>query len=225
MENSENTRQETVQMSAEEKAQFEAFKKEQQKKAEKEKKKADREAYKDLINETIEKVFPELVDVSKMLSTKKTEVYDAFNSALGLKSKVYGLKSDQRSHTFTNKEGTKRIKIGYHEIDAYDDTVNEGIAKVKKFIESCAGDNKSKLLVHGIMKLLAKDAKGNLKASRVMQLKKLSEESGDETFIEGVNIIESAYRPEISKSFVQAQQRADNGSWINIPLGMTEAKF
>ena len=48
-------------------------------------------------------------------------------------------------------------------------------------------------------------------------------ETGDERFMEGVQIIEEAYQPAISKQFIRAEIKNDNGAWIAIPLGMTEA--
>ncbi|MDD4217473.1 MAG: DUF3164 family protein, partial [Bacteroidales bacterium] len=113
--------------------------------------------------------------------------------------------------------------LGHYETDGYDDTVNEGVAKVKAFISSMAKDPESKMLVDGILQLLSKDSKGNIKASRVIQLKKMANESQDELFIEGVQIIEDAYRPEISKSFIRAESRKEGEAWENVPLGITEA--
>ena len=74
-----------------------------------------------------------------------------------------------------------------------------------------------------VLKLLARDSKGALKASRVLQLRKMAEESGDDRFMEGVKIIEESYQPAVSKQFVRAEVKNDNGAWVAIPLGMTEA--
>ena len=41
--------------------------------------------------------------------------------------------------------------------------------------------------------------------------------------MEGVQIIEEAYQPAISMQFIRADVKDDNGSWIAIPLGMSEA--
>ena len=101
--------------------------------------------------------------------------------------------------------------------------MNEGIAKVKDFIGSLAKDDESTMLVRAILKLLSKDQQGNLKASRVMQLRKMAEESGNETFIDGVSIIEQAYNPIVSKYYVRAEYKNDKQQWTNVPLGMTEA--
>ena len=113
--------------------------------------------------------------------------------------------------------------IGACQKDDYDDTVNEGIGKVKAFISSLARDEESTMLVQSILRLLARDQKGNLKASRVMQLRKMAEDSGNEMFLDGVRIIEQAYRPVQTKTYVRAEYKNEAGAWVAVPLGMTEA--
>ncbi|MDE5575499.1 MAG: DUF3164 family protein [Bacteroidales bacterium] len=214
---------ETVQMSAEERKEYEAFRAERMKKEAVERMRQDREAYKQLVDETVNAIFPGLEEISGLLAQRKKEAYDRFQQALAMKTELYEKAVGYKSHTFINNEGNRRITLGQNEVDAYDDTVNEGIAKVKAFIESLAKDDDSKMLVEGILKLLTKDNKGNLKASRVMQLRKMADESGNEQFIDGVRIIEAAYRPTVSKFYVRAERKLDNGEWVAVPLGMTEA--
>lgn len=74
-----------------------------------------------------------------------------------------------------------------------------------------------------VLRLLARDAKGTLKASRVVQLRKIAEETKSDRFMEGVQIIEEAYQPAISKQFIRAEEKNENGAWVCVPLGMTEA--
>ncbi len=74
-----------------------------------------------------------------------------------------------------------------------------------------------------VLKLLSRDSKGTLKASRVMQLRRIAEDTGNERFIEGVKLIEESYQPAVSKLFIRAEKKNDNGAWVSLPLGMTEA--
>ena len=186
-------------------------------------KKENRDAYKQLVDEAVREVFPTLQEVSKSLARSKQAVYDRFADALKLKEEIFNTKADQKSNTFSSADGLYRITLGNHQTDDYDDTVNEGIAKVKKVISSFANDDNSRLLVEAVMKLLSRDAKGNLKASRVMQLRKLAAESGNAELIDGVEIIEKAYRPQVRKTFVRAEYKDEYGKWVSVPLGMTEA--
>ena len=215
--------EEQVTMTEQERQEFEQFKADKAKKEAQNRAKENREAYKAVVNETINDVFPGLETISNALAQSKSNVYAAFKQALLMKQELYEVKPDQRSNTFTNTEGTRRITLGQYTTDGYDDTVNEGIEKVKQYIGSLAKDDESKMLVGGIMRLLAKDQQGNLKASRVMQLRKMAEESQSELFIDGVRIIETAYRPEVSKFYVRAERKDENEAWISVPLGMTEA--
>ena len=213
---------ETVEMTAQERQEFEAFKEAKQKKEAEAKRKADRDAYTALVDETIDAVMPRLMGMSDEIARRKTEAVEAFCGALEMKAELFGVKDDQKSHTFTNSEGTKRITIGHYTLDNYRDTVDEGVAMVKGYIESLAKDDASRSLVKAILKLLSRDSMGNLKAQRVLQLRQLAEETGDDRFIEGVRIIQESYQPTPSKEYVRAAVRGENGGWKPIALSMTE---
>ena len=209
-------------MTAEERQEYEAFKVMMARKAAEAKRKSDREAYTALVDETIAAVMPELTNISEAIAQKKTAAAEAFRGALEMKAELFGVKDDQQSHTFTNSEGTMRITIGHYMLDNYRDTVNEGIAMVKTYIESQARDDASRALVKAILRLLSRDEAGNLKASRVLQLQKMAEETGDERFIEGVRIIQESYQPTPSKDYIRAAVRDESGAWVPIPLSMTD---
>ena len=213
-----------VEMTDEELKQFNEFKAEQAKKNAKEQAKRDREAYRDLVDETIDKTVPALMCLSQGIKETKQSILDDFRHVIEMKADVLKLKKDgQRSDTFTNSQGDKRITIGVYTTDGYRDTVEDGIAIVKEYIEGLASDEKTKALVKMVLRLLARDAKGTLKASRVVQLRKIAEETGSDRFMEGVQIIEEAYQPAISKQFIRAEVKNENGAWVCVPLGMTEA--
>lgn len=216
-----------VAMTDAERAEFEAFKTAKAKEAEAEKAKQMRADYSALVDEEIEKIMPELIKVSGDIAVAKKKVYDEFKAVIDLKKEIFRLKAgkdlDIQSHTFTNSKSTMRITLGAYMLDNYRDTAEEGIAIVKEYISGLAKDADSEALVKMVLKLLAKDAKGTLKASRVIQLHRLAQETGDARFIEGVNIIEEAYDPVPSKTYVRAEVKGENGEWVNFPLGMTES--
>ena len=218
----ETTEKVTVEMTAEESEKYEAFKQAEAKREAAARRKADRDAYTALVDETIDAVMPRLMGMSDEIARRKTEAVEAFCGALEMKAELFGVKDDQKSHTFTNSEGTKRIVVGHYVLDDYRDTVDEGIAMVKGYIESLAKDDASRSLVKAILKLLSRDSMGNLKAQRVLQLRQLAEETGDERFIEGVRIIEESYQPSPSKNYIRAAVRGESGAWVPVPLSMTE---
>ena len=215
--------EQTVIMTAEERAEFEAFQREKAKKAAEEKAKADREMYKQMVDEEIENSIPVLLGISEEIKESKQKVLDNFKAILAMKSDLFKTKmrNDQRSHTFTNSAGDKRITLGVYVTDGYRDTVEDGIAIVKEYIASLANDEKTQALVNMVFRLLSRDAKGTLKASRIVQLRKVAEDTGDARFMEGVRIIEESYQPEVSKQFIRAEMKDRNGMWRPIPLGMT----
>lgn len=213
-----------VEMNSEELRQFEAFKAKQAEENAKVKAKQDRDAYRDFVDETIERTVPALMCLSQGIKDTKASVLNDFRIVIDMKADVLKLKKDgQRSDTFTNSKGDKRIIIGVYTTDGYRDTVEDGIAIVKEYIEGLASDEKTKALVKMVLRLLARDAKGTLKASRVVQLRKIAEETKSDRFMEGVQIIEEAYQPAISKQFIRAEVKNENGAWVCVPLGMTEA--
>ena len=221
----DTTKVKTVEMTAEELAEFKAFQEQKAEQAKAEKIKADRELYKQLVDEEIENSIPILLSISDEIKKSKSKVMDNFRAIVEMKSDLFKtkVKDDQRSHTFTNSEGNKRISLGVHVTDGYRDTVEDGIAIVKEYISSLANDEKTEALVNMVFRLLARDAKGTLKASRIVQLRKVAQDVGDERFLEGVRIIEESYQPEVSKQFIRAEIKTENGIWKTIPLGMTES--
>ena len=218
----EERSKQTVLMTEEEKAEFEAFQREKARKAAEEKAKADREMYKQMVDEEIENSIPVLLGISEEIKESKQKVLDNFKAILAMKSDLFKTKmrNDQRSHTFTNSAGDKRITLGVYVTDGYRDTVEDGIAIVKEYIASLANDEKTQALVNMVFRLLSRDAKGTLKA---VQLRKVAEDTGDARFMEGVRIIEESYQPEVSKQFIRAEMKDRNGMWRPIPLGMTES--
>lgn len=217
--------QQEVLMTAEERKQFELFKIEQAKKKAAERRKANREAYAKLVDEEIDSVLPELQELSERIRIVKGSVYSSFIEVLKMKSEVMGLTQEgQRSHTFTNSRGDRRITLGTHTIDGYRDTVEDGIAMVQEYIQSLAQDENSRTLVKAVLRLLSRDQAGNLKASRVLQLRRMAEESGNERFIEGVKIIEESYQPALTKQYIRAEYKDDKGQWRIVPLSVTDVE-
>lgn len=212
-----------VEMTAEEYAEFQEMKRKRAEDAEKEKALSLRDNYKDMVSSMVNELFPVLENMSNSLAYAKKRVYESFNTAIELKRELYDTKEEQNSHTFTNKEGTKKISVGYNVIDNYDDTVNEGVAKVKEYLASLAETEDTKKLVDVILQLLSKDKKGNIKPSKVVTLSNLADKSDSDLFKDGVRIIMEAYNPQYSKQYVRAEKKDKDGSWVNVPLGMTEA--
>ena len=214
---------ETVQMTEQERKEFEAFRAEKAKKEAEEKRKQQRAEYAEMVDDEIRTAIPMLRELSDQIKTIKSTVFGNFEAILKIKSDILGLtKDDQRSHTFTTSDSKLRLTLGVNTVDDYRDTVEDGIAMVKEYIESLAKDDNSKALVNAVLRLLSRDSKGSIKASRVLQLRKMADETGDEKFLEGVRIIEESYQPATTKKYIRAEYKDETGAWRNIPLGMTD---
>lgn len=187
------------------------------------KKEADRMAYKELVEQTVPKAIFKLALASETLSNAKTEAFQYFENILQLKAEVFGVVEKQRSHTFSFEGG--EVQIGYRITDGWDDTVNAGIAKVEKYISSLAKDSETAALVDMVFNLLKKDAKGNLKGSRVLELQKLTAKFNNEEFSDGVDIISKSYKPVRSVWFVEASLIDENKVKTPIPLSISSVDF
>ena len=224
----EEIRQTTVTMTDAEMAQFRAFQEAQKAEEAKNAAKQMREDYREMVDDAIESMMPGLRTMSECLTNHKKKVFEEFSAILEMKAEMFKMEKGEdlnnQSHTFTNSKGTMRIVLGNYVTDGYLDTADEGIAKVQNYIQSLASDEKSQALVKMVMKLLAKDAKGTLKASRIIQLRRMAEESASAEFIEGVKIIEEAYQPQTSRTYLKAYIKDEKtNAWVQLPLGMTEA--
>lgn len=190
---------------------------EKQKKVER---KAKIEAYKNLVDETVINSIDKIKSISAQIMMSKKEVFDDFKSIMELKAELYGVKDNQQSHTFTTSDGKISITLGNRMLDSFDDTVHTGIEKVKNYIYRVVQDENSQLL-EIVNLLLKKDKNGNLKASRVMELERIAGNIDDAELSEGVQIIKEAWKPQKSKTFIEAYYKDENGNKINIPLSMT----
>ena len=183
-----------------------------------------RKQYKDNVHTQVSTLFPMLQHVSEVLGDVKKAVFTRLQELVVQKALIFDRKEDQTSHSFTTKEGDITIIIGYNMIDGWDDTAAVGMGKVHDYLASLGKNKDTRILVRAINKLLSKDSKGNLKASRVLQLKKMAEETGDKMFIDALQIITDAYRPVRSKEYVRCIYKdSATGENVILPLSITDA--
>lgn len=182
---------------------------------------AQRELYKEMVNDTVYESYEPLVALSQNIQEVKDLIFGNFESILKLKEELFGIKENQQSHTFTSTDGTISIKIGHRVNENFDDTLSAGIEKVKTYMATLAKDTESAALVETIMDLLKKDAKGNLKASRVLELRKLANRVHNAEFSDGIRIIEESYKPVKSCQFIEVRFKDDNGTERSLPLSIS----
>lgn len=189
------------------------------------KKKRDAElpAYQALVDESVRRHVMRLRQLSEALAQAKEDVYRDFSLLIGAKADLFGVREGQRSNTFRDASSTMRIILGNYVKDAWLDTASEGVALVKEYISSLAGeDEQTATMVAMLLDLLSIDKQGNLQAHKVLQLVNYKDRISDERFATGVDIIQRAYIPELSKQFVRAEYKDDKGAWVSIPLSILE---
>lgn len=185
---------------------------------------AERANYKDIVNKTVHDQIIELMQISNMLSLAKANVYGSFTAIIELKTELYGVNSGQQSHTFSDEEGNS-ITIGWRVIDRFDDTLDMGIACVRDYISGLSVDEKTAKLVDMLNNLLKKDAKGNLKPNRILDLQNMADEINNPVLYKGVEIIRSSYKPMRSVVFIEADRIDTSGKKEGIPLSITSVDF
>lgn len=183
------------------------------------------DAYKQSVDEFCKDVFGRMQKVSELMRAEKERTFFAANILIEMKEQLYKTKQDRHSNQFTTSDGKYTVALGYRTNDGWDDTVDVGIAKVKEYLRSLAATEDGAKAVDIILKLLAKDKKGNLKASAMIQLEQEATKIGDATFIEGVQIIRDAYRPVDTCQFISVSYKDDNGVKHTLPLSLSSMEL
>lgn len=211
-------------MTAAERAQLKA-QLEAEERAEIQKRQENIDAYKQSVDEFCKDVFSRMQKVSELMRAEKERTFIDANTLIEMKEQLYKTKQDRHSNQFTTSDGKYTVALGYRTNDGWDDTVDVGIAKVKEYLRSLAATEDGAKAVDIILKLLAKDKKGNLKASAMIQLEQEAAKIGDATFIEGVQIIRDAYRPVDTCQFISVSYKDDNGVKHTLPLSLSSMEL
>ncbi len=197
------------------KAQLEA-----EERAEKQKREDDITAYKNGVDEFCRTGFSRLQALSEQMRVERDRVFAEAEALIQMKDELFKTKTDRHTNSFTTSDSKITITLGNRTNDGWDDTVNAGVSKVREFIGSLARDADSAALAEMVMNLLAKDRKGNLKASRVLQLREIAKKSGYPELIEATDIIQASYQPVDTCQFISVQYKDDNGVKQTLPLSL-----
>ena len=181
----------------------------------------ERQSYNNMRDEFVERVFGSLKQLSDSMLAEKQSIFEESETLDEMQQRLFKVKLDRKSRTLTHSNGRISIKVGNRMNDGWDDSVEIGIEKVREYLSTLATDEKSARLIKTITRLLAKDQKGTLKANKVLELKKMAEEEQDATFLEGIRIIENAYRPVPTCQFVEVKYKDDNDKDCSLPLSMS----
>ena len=104
-------KKQAVMMTEAQLAEYEAYQRAKAAKTAKEQAKRDRAAYGQLVDEEVTAALPRLKELSGTISAVKGEILERFSAILQMKADVLRrVKEDQKSHTFTTSDGTRRME-------------------------------------------------------------------------------------------------------------------
>lgn len=216
-----------VEMTAEEMALWESVRAKKAAEDAKARREQEIATYKSLVDEAVRETVPEAQCIQETMVRQKQRIIERFAAVIAMKNQLFAGKKTLRdgrfTDTFTNSDGTARVTVGYRTIDNYDDTYTLGVEMVEQYISSLATDADSQRLADMVRMLLReRGAQGQLKAQNVLRLDKIAQESGNDTFIEGMRVIRDAYKPIQSKQFVKVEvKHPETNEWKNIEMNMT----
>ena len=208
-------------LTAEERAQLKAQLEEQEKQEALELQKQ-KEAYMDMKDAFCERNLEKLQQLSDEMQRLKKEIFADSETLITMKDELFNTKTDRQSNSFTHESGKFTITLGNRINEGWDDTCDQGIEKVKEFLHTLAKDDNSAALVETIMRLIAKNNKGVLKASKVLELEKLANKIQSPELLEGLAIIKNSYRPKPTCQFISVALKDDNGNEQQLPLSLSQ---
>lgn len=209
------------QLTAEERAQLKAQLEEQEKQEALEKQRQ-KETYLQLKDQFCERNLGKLQALSDEMQRLKKEIFADAETLIQMKDELFKTKTDRQSNMFTHESGKFSITLGNRINEGWDDTCDQGIEKVKEFLKTLAKDDNSAALVDTIMRLIAKNNKGMLKASKVLELEKLANRIQSAELTEGLTIIKNSYRPKPTCQFISVTMKDDNGNDKQLPLSLSQ---
>jgi hypothetical protein len=188
------------------------------------KKEADIESYKGMQDSLVAEFLPSLLGFSKEQKAIISRTFESFNTLITLKKELYNTKESQDSHTFTARDGSGSITVGFNSIIGFDGTETAGVHKVKEFIATLSADDENREILAGLVNTFMKaDRKGNLNPTRIAELCNKKSEINDPLFSDGIDTIVRAQFKTRTSMFVKGWQRTigDDGKEVKITFSIS----
>lgn len=153
-------------------------------------------------------LLPRLVDFNDQQARMVDRTYESLGALIDLKQELYSSKGMQDSHTFTHRDGSGSITVGFNTIIGFDGTETAGVQKVKEFIGTLSADDAKRATLANLLNTFMKpDKKGNLNPTRITELCQQKAEINDPLFTEGIDIIVSSQFKTRTSRFVRGWKR------------------
>lgn len=167
---------------------------EAKKREEAEQAKRNKAALTELTEEVVDSHIDNFVGIQGDLNESIKALFDDAQTIIDARVEAYGNKKrEQDSHTLTKRDGSASIKIGWNIKPTFDGTEAEGIAKVKEYMGSLAGDDKNEQIMMSFLNTFLKtDVQGNYNPQLVRKLNEKREIANSKLFDDGMDIIEAS---------------------------------
>lgn len=185
-------------------------------------KKAERKKYKEIASEEVEALFVKMKTACTQMRDLKIEIYNSIQALIASKKEVFDVNGDQKTHTLSTLDGSKRIVVGYRDLIEWDGTEGAGVEKVMTYLSSLGKDEKSNILFKMVTTLLRPDRNGNLNPTKIIELAKMADEINEPEFTDGVNIIRQAQRVGKSRGLLDIEERVRENHWRNVELDFSD---
>lgn len=177
-------------------------------------------AYDAIRNETIEELYPKLLEASHRLSAIKTEVFEKTRQLVEMKADLLGRKEVQKSDKFTNSKNTMSITVGYNEVDEWGTGANVAKEYINDWlINKVAGVNP--IIIKLVEDLLKANKEGNMSLQKVTILRNSAAGSDEVELTRYIDLMLESYQPKPSSVFIKARHKDVNNQWQELGLSIT----
>jgi hypothetical protein len=166
------------------------------------------ETYKTMQDSMVVEVLPLLVEFADQQKDIVCWTIKNLSALVTLKTDLFKVKDGgQDSHTFTNRDGSGSITIGYNAIIGFDGTETAGVQKVKEYLSTLSGDDEKRQILADLLNTFMKpDRKGNLNPTRIAELCNKKGEIDNPLFSDGIDTIVNAQFKTRTSMFVRGWQ-------------------
>lgn len=156
-------------------------------------------------NEIVDNNIDFFIGLNSSVEKGIIKVWQEAKALIELRAERYeSKKEDQDSFTFTKKDGSASIKIGWNVKPTFTGVESEGIKKIKEYMSSLAGSTENEqLLLEFLNVALKTDVQGNYNPKKVRELNSMRDKANSELFDAGMDIIDSAIVDVRTSQFVR----------------------
>lgn len=177
-------------------------------------------AYDALRNDTIEELYPKLLEASKRLADVKAEVFEKTRQLVEMKADLLNRKEVQKSDKFTNIKNTMSITVGYNEVDEWGTGANVAKEHINDWlISKVSGGNP--IIIKLVEDLLKANKEGNMSLQKVTILRNSAAGSDETELTRYIDLMLESYQPKQSSVFIKARHKDSNNQWQELPLSIT----